>query len=65
MPGPGGMDRVIFKPGEVILLDGLYGCSHDACELKHWGTAGRRFPRLTCGHEADYKLIRRRVDHWW
>jgi hypothetical protein len=50
-----------FRAGDVILLDGLYGC--DACDVTAWGVPGRRFPRPGCGHQGEWKLIRRRVDH--
>jgi hypothetical protein len=57
------MEKTIFKPGEVILLDGLYGCTHEACPHTHWGVSGRQFPtRIPCGHEAEFRLIRRRLD---
>lgn len=59
------MDRVTFKPGDVIMLDGVYGCSAGECEHQQWGISGRRFPRLACGHDAEYLLIRRRMDNWW
>jgi hypothetical protein len=54
-----------FRSGEIIMLDGLYGCSSDTCNHQVWGISGRRFPRLACGHEVEYRLIRRRVDHAW
>lgn len=59
------MERINFKPGDVILLDGLYGCSSDECIHQQWGVSGRRFGRLACGHDAEYRLIRRRVDNWF
>ena len=58
------MDKVTFRPGDIILMDGLYGCSSGECEQQVWGTSGRRFLRMTCGHE-EWRLIRRRIDNWW
>ena len=55
------MERVQFRAGDIIMLDGLYRCSSEECNLQAWGTSGRRFPRLTCGHESWF-LVRRRVD---
>jgi hypothetical protein len=57
------MEKATFRPGEIILLDGLYGCTHQDCAHQEWGTSGRRFTRLRCGHD-EYKLIRRRLDVW-
>lgn len=54
---------ITFRVGALIILDGLYGCSHADCSHTVWGTSGRRFLRLPCGHEAAYRLIRRRMDN--
>ena len=59
------MERVSFKPGDMILLDGLYGCAQGECVHRQWGISGRRFGRLPCGHDSEYRLIRRRVDLAW
>jgi hypothetical protein len=58
------MEKVSFRPGDLIMLDGLYGCSDESCGLRAWGTSGRRFIRLACGHQ-EWTLIRRRMDNWW
>ena len=50
-----------FRTGDVILLDGLYGCGSDACKVQSWGVPGRRFTKPNCGHE-EWRLLRRRVD---
>jgi hypothetical protein len=50
-----------FRAGDVILLDGLYGCGAEECSVQAWGVPGRRFGRPDCGHE-DWRLIRRRLD---
>jgi hypothetical protein len=49
-----------FRYGDIILFDGLYGC--ESCGFQSWGISGRRFPRLACGHEGVWRLIRRRED---
>ncbi len=57
------MEKMIFKPGDVIMLDGLYGCAHEECAHTQWGISGRVFPnRVPCGHDATFRLIRRRMD---
>jgi hypothetical protein len=57
------MEKVSFQAGDIILYDGLYGCG--TCDAQLWGVAGRRLPRLGCGHDGDWRLIRRRLDRWW
>ena len=59
------MGRDFYRSGEIIFLDGLYGCGAAPCAETTWGTAGRRLPPLPCGHGADWRLLRRRVDRWW
>lgn len=59
------MEKVLFRAGDIILFDGLYGCTDDTCPHSHWGVAGRRLPALGCGHEKEWRLIRRRMDHCW
>ena len=59
------MEKVNFQPGDIIMMDGLYGCSSETCGFQAWGISGRRFARPACGHETEWKLIRRRVDNWW
>jgi hypothetical protein len=56
------MERINFSHGDIIMLDGLYGCSHEDCGHQQWGISGRRFPKLSCGHQTDWKLLRRRID---
>jgi hypothetical protein len=50
-----------FRAGDVILLDGLYECAAESCEVKAWGIPGRRFQPPGCGHE-EWRLVRRRID---
>ena len=54
-----------FRVGDIILFDGLYGCTEGACTSEQWGTSGRRLAPPACGHHGEWKLIRRRVDRWW
>jgi hypothetical protein len=56
------MERVTFRPGDIILLDGLYGCSAEECEHHVWGVSGRRLPELACGHGAEWRHVRPRPD---
>jgi hypothetical protein len=59
------MEKVTFQTGDIILFEGLYRCGNGACEHSLWGVAGRRLPRLSCGHEGDWQLVRRRMDPGW
>lgn len=59
------MEKLTFRTGDVILYDGLYRCGDERCDHQVWGVAGRNFPRLGCGHAAEWRLVRRRADRQW
>ncbi|MBI4510681.1 MAG: hypothetical protein HY698_13690 [Deltaproteobacteria bacterium] len=59
------MDKILFRKGDIILYDGIYGCASGFCEHQVWGIAGRRLPELGCGHLSEWRLVRRRVDKCW